>query len=407
MTCSGSRPAPPRETLPRPRRISATESHHLAPALGDGFRGGILSWDGQLEDDARLVTTIARTAAGLGAEVRTRARAVELHGTGAVLRDELTGESRNVSARAVVNAAGVWAGDLVDDVELRPSRGTHLVLRAEALPGLGVALTLPVPGERTSFVTVVPQQDGLVYVGLTDVPVEGRRTRRPRAERVRDRVPAGHHVRGPGPSAHPRRCRRRVRRAPAPPPLRRTHRGPVSPARGPHLAIRRRHDRGRQAHDVPPDGAGRHRRRRQALRGSTPGPARPRDSPCSGRRRAPELARLALESPSPRLVRRFGTDASLVVDDRPPGLRSGRRRPARTGRRGSAGDARRARVRGHPRGCPRRRRPARPAHADRSGVDRPGKIRDGRRGVHSTSRRQRFVKLALGPSPSGPRGPTF
>jgi glycerol-3-phosphate dehydrogenase len=47
------------------------------------------------------------------------------------------------------------------------------VLRAEALAGLRVALTLPVPGGRNRFLNVVPQQDGLVYVGLTDVPVEG------------------------------------------------------------------------------------------------------------------------------------------------------------------------------------------------------------------------------------------
>ena len=47
------------------------------------------------------------------------------------------------------------------------------MLRAEALPGLRVALTLPVPGERTRFLNVVPQPDGLVYVGLTDVPVDG------------------------------------------------------------------------------------------------------------------------------------------------------------------------------------------------------------------------------------------
>ena len=99
-----------RKTLPRPRRVSATESRHLAPVLGAGVRGGILSWDGQLEDDARLVATLARTAAGRGAELRTRARAVTLTGTGAVLRDELSGTTYDVSARAVVNAAGVWAG---------------------------------------------------------------------------------------------------------------------------------------------------------------------------------------------------------------------------------------------------------------------------------------------------------
>jgi glycerol-3-phosphate dehydrogenase len=161
------------ETLPRPRRVTATESRHLAPVLGPGVRGGILSWDGQLEDDARLVTTIARTAAGLGAEIRTRARVLEVDGHGAVLRDELTGATVEVAARTVVNAAGVWAGSLVDHIELRPSRGTHLVLHGDALPGLRAALTLPVPGQRNRFLIVLPQADGHCYVGLTDEPVDG------------------------------------------------------------------------------------------------------------------------------------------------------------------------------------------------------------------------------------------
>jgi glycerol-3-phosphate dehydrogenase len=90
------------------------------------------------------------------------------------VRDELTGRVATIRARAVVNAAGVWAGDLVQEVNLRPSRGTHLVLRGEALPGLSVAVTAPVPGESNRFVLVLPQPDGLVYVGLTDEPVDGR-----------------------------------------------------------------------------------------------------------------------------------------------------------------------------------------------------------------------------------------
>jgi glycerol-3-phosphate dehydrogenase len=72
-----------------------------------------------------------------------------------------------------VNAAGVWAGDLVPEVTLRPSRGTHLVLRGASLPGLSVAVTAPVPGESNRFVLVLPQPDGMVYVGLTDEPVDG------------------------------------------------------------------------------------------------------------------------------------------------------------------------------------------------------------------------------------------
>ncbi|MFC8508018.1 glycerol-3-phosphate dehydrogenase/oxidase [Streptomyces sp. NPDC057411] len=163
-----------RRTLPRPRALSAVETRHLAPALRPvGLRGGLLSWDGRLTDDARLVTAVARTAAAHGARVLTRARALELHGDGALVRDETTGEELRIRARAVVNAAGVWAGGLVDDVRLRPSRGTHLVLRSETLGRLSAGLHIPIPGETNRFVLVLPQGDGRVYVGLTDEPVDG------------------------------------------------------------------------------------------------------------------------------------------------------------------------------------------------------------------------------------------
>ena len=52
----------------------------------------------------------------------------------------------------------------------------------ETLPDLRVALTLPVPGARNRFVLVLPQPDGLVYVGLTDEPVDGPVPDVPRAE---------------------------------------------------------------------------------------------------------------------------------------------------------------------------------------------------------------------------------
>jgi glycerol-3-phosphate dehydrogenase len=164
----------PRAVLPGPRRVSAMETLRLAPALRPyGLRGGLLSWDGQVTDDARLVIALARTAAAHGARVLTRCRALALSGAGAEVRDELTGTVHTIRARAVVNAAGVWAGGLVDEVPLRPSRGTHLVLRAETLGGRTCGLHLPVPGERGRFVLVLPQEDGRVYVGLTDEPVDG------------------------------------------------------------------------------------------------------------------------------------------------------------------------------------------------------------------------------------------
>ncbi|CAM3176937.1 glycerol-3-phosphate dehydrogenase/oxidase [Nocardioides dubius] len=167
----GARTTP--QTLPRPSRISAAEVLALAPGLRSaGLRGGLLSWDGQLEDDARLVTCIARTAAAHGAVVRTHARVLSATGTRVEVRDEVTGGTRAISARAVINATGVWAGSLVP-VRLRPSRGTHLVLRPGTLPGVRATVTVPVPGSLNRYVMVLPQPDGQFYVGLTDEPVDG------------------------------------------------------------------------------------------------------------------------------------------------------------------------------------------------------------------------------------------
>lgn len=162
-----------RNTLPKPRRLSATETRALAPVARQDTRGGILSWDGQLEDDARLVVGLARTAAAHGARVHTRTRVVEVTGTGALLRDELTGEERRIEAKAVISATGVWAGDLVPGITLKPSRGTHVVLRASSLPGVRCAIMAPVPGSSNRFVFALPQPDGNIYLGLTDEEIEG------------------------------------------------------------------------------------------------------------------------------------------------------------------------------------------------------------------------------------------
>lgn len=164
----------PTSLLPAPRRISAAETVALAPGLRrGGLRGGLLGFDGQLVDDARLVVALARTAAGAGARVLTRVRALHVHRDGADVRDELSGAEFGIRARAVVNATGVWAGELVDSVRLRPSRGTHLVLSADRVDIRHTAVTIPIPGATNRFALLLPQDDGRVYLGLTDEPVSG------------------------------------------------------------------------------------------------------------------------------------------------------------------------------------------------------------------------------------------
>lgn len=160
--------------LPRSCRVGAGRAIELAPTVRrDGLDGAYLAYDGQLIDDARLVTAVARTAAQHGARILTRVAASNATGTSVTLTDQLSDESFDVSARAVINATGVWAADVDASIRVRPSRGTHLVFDAEALGNPAAALTIPIPGEINRFVFAMPEQLGRVYLGLTDEDAPG------------------------------------------------------------------------------------------------------------------------------------------------------------------------------------------------------------------------------------------
>ncbi|MCU1595972.1 MAG: dependent oxidoreductase [Frankiales bacterium] len=168
----------PRAVLPRPRRIGVAETTRLLPGVRrEGLRGASLNWDGHLEDDARLVVAIARTAAGLGASVLTRVRYED-----GVLTDLLTGRSLVPQAKTVVNATGAWADQITPGTKLRPSKGVHVVLSAASLGGPTAGMTVPVPGEPNRYVFALPHPDGIVHVGLTDDPLDGPLPEVPRAE---------------------------------------------------------------------------------------------------------------------------------------------------------------------------------------------------------------------------------
>ena len=163
----------PGRTLPRPRRIGATEALALAPGLRrEGLRGAVLYLDGQVEDDARLVVSLARTAASLGADIVTHCAATALTADSVVLTDAL-GDGSFVARGHIVNATGVWAGEHEPALSLTASRGSHLVLRSADLGWPRAVVTAPVPGHFGRYVFALPQPDGLVYLGLTDEPVSG------------------------------------------------------------------------------------------------------------------------------------------------------------------------------------------------------------------------------------------
>ncbi|TCP56517.1 glycerol-3-phosphate dehydrogenase [Tamaricihabitans halophyticus] len=164
----------PSSLLPPPRRISIAEARALVPCLRRAdLACALLSFDGALTDDARLVVALARTAAGYGARILTRLRATAVAGDHVTVLDGCTGQQATLRARVVLNAAGVWAGGLTDAVRLHPSRGSHLVLDGVDLGLSTTALTVPIPGERNRFVLLIPQPSGHALLGLTDEPMTG------------------------------------------------------------------------------------------------------------------------------------------------------------------------------------------------------------------------------------------
>ena len=162
------------KALPRTRQITAAEALRWTPALDPvGLRGAYLHWDAQLEDDARLVVALARTAAAHGARIVTYAEVERVTAGGAEVRDALTGTSFTLRARNVINATGVWAGGLHPGITMRPSSGSHLLFGASRLGDPAAAMSVPVPGAFGRFVFAIPRPDGLVLVGLTDEPFGG------------------------------------------------------------------------------------------------------------------------------------------------------------------------------------------------------------------------------------------
>jgi glycerol-3-phosphate dehydrogenase len=160
--------------LPRPRRVSRHEALRLVPALRvDDLRGAILFWDGQIEDDARLVIAIARTAAAHGARILTYCEAIHLERGSVRVRDVVGGDSFHIRTTHVVNAAGVWADRLAPQVKLMPSKGSHVIVPSAVLGNPRAALAIPVPNASARWVGATPTDEGRVIIGVTDDPYTG------------------------------------------------------------------------------------------------------------------------------------------------------------------------------------------------------------------------------------------
>src|SRR6476646_3814811 len=125
--------------VPKHKHIFRKQLARMAPDIRtDELHGAIRYYDCQV-DDARLVMTIARTAANNGAHVATRTKVTAFlrdgdRVVGARVRDLEGGRDLEVRAKVVINAAGVWTDEVQDliggkaQLDVDASKGIHLVV---------------------------------------------------------------------------------------------------------------------------------------------------------------------------------------------------------------------------------------------------------------------------------------
>ena len=166
-----------RTTLPKCESLDLAQDPAGEPLKGN-FRKGFAYSDCWV-DDARLVVLNAVSAAERGAEilVRTRCASAEaVDGQWQVRLVPLAGPERIVRARAVVNAAGPWAGRVAADIlglstasSLRLVKGSHIVV--PRLFGHDMAYIFQQPDHRILF--AIPFQDRFTLIGTTEVDFDG------------------------------------------------------------------------------------------------------------------------------------------------------------------------------------------------------------------------------------------
>ncbi len=125
--------------LPRHRHLSRRSVARIAPDFKASKLAGAIQYHDAQVDDARLVMTIARTAASHGAQIATRTALIgfiregeRVVGVRAFDMDD--NREIEIRARVVVNAAGVWTDEIQElvggrgSLHVKASKGIHIVV---------------------------------------------------------------------------------------------------------------------------------------------------------------------------------------------------------------------------------------------------------------------------------------
>ncbi|MEO9005221.1 MAG: glycerol-3-phosphate dehydrogenase/oxidase [Ginsengibacter sp.] len=161
--------------------ISKEEVIKRLPTINQtSLKCGVLYHDGTF-DDARLALNLAQTCVENGGvalnycEVISLIKDTENKICGASISDKETGKVYNVKAKAVVNATGVFADEILkldnENVKsiIRPSQGIHVVLDKSFLQSNDAIMIPHTDDGRVLF--AIPWQNH-VLVGTTDTPLD-------------------------------------------------------------------------------------------------------------------------------------------------------------------------------------------------------------------------------------------
>jgi len=159
--------------------LSPDKVREQLPGLRERLKGGVRYLE-YITDDARLTLENAQSAAQHEALVLNHARAGPLsmedgRVTGCQVTDTLEGTTVDVTARVIVNATGVWCEEVLAEgaIETKhpliPSKGIHILLRAERLPITGATFLRATNGKRG----LAMRRLDYVYVGTTDTEYDG------------------------------------------------------------------------------------------------------------------------------------------------------------------------------------------------------------------------------------------
>ena len=167
-----------RKKLPKTRVVDLTRDPVGEP-LKSEFKRGFEYSDCWVED-SRLVVLNAMAAAELGATIAPRTSCVSAERRdglwNVVVRDEETGQATTIRARALVNAAGPWVGDVAQAVMRSNSRapvrlvqGSHIVV-PKLYDHAGCYIF---QNEDKRIFFVIPYEQDFTLIGTTDQDYKG------------------------------------------------------------------------------------------------------------------------------------------------------------------------------------------------------------------------------------------